>query len=109
MERAMEADRVADLRAAAEAGATEPAGQAVEKRREEFNRNAYRQPVLTVRAMMPLPYRRNVPDEETEEVKRQLASVNRFIFMTDEEALSMRDEAEEVTLDAVKSPVLMAF
>jgi Calcium-dependent channel, 7TM region, putative phosphate len=56
-------------------------------RRNKFDKNMYRQPVLTEVAAEPWPYRRGqAEDSETATVKYQLQQINRYIVsMTDSE------------------------
>lgn len=83
MERAKECDRISDLKAARRRGVPNQAGQGVEERREAFDKSAYRQPVLTVHAMLPMDYRAGEPDPVTEDVRRQLRGAGRYEFMSD--------------------------
>jgi Calcium-dependent channel, 7TM region, putative phosphate len=53
----------------------------VESRRRNFDRSAYRQPVLTELAAEPWTYRRGVDDPETLAVRNQLRQVNRYTSM----------------------------
>lgn len=83
MERAKECDRVSDLKAARRRGVPNQTGQGVEERREAFDKSAYRQPVLTVHAMLPMNYRANEPDPLTEQVRQELRGAGRYEFMSD--------------------------
>ena len=83
MERAKECDRISDLKAARRRGVPNQTGQGVQERREQFDKTAYRQPVLTVHAMLPMDYRAGEPDPLTEEVRRELRSAGRFGAMSD--------------------------
>lgn len=83
LERAREYDRQTSLRAAAAMGENTEASKAgLVLRDREFDKNAYRQPVLARMANEPWAYRRGVPDEETEKVRRRLREINRFVTMS---------------------------
>jgi hypothetical protein len=111
MERAREWDRISDLRAAHRKGTRHSSGQGVAERREQFDTNAYRQPILTLQALEPMvratgcyivtlslifallnltsillsikPYRANQADAFTEETNARLRGVNRYLYMSD--------------------------
>jgi len=83
MERAKECDRISDLKAARRRGVPHQTGQGVEERREEFDQSAYRQPVLTVHAVLPMDYRAGEPDPVTETARRELRGAGRYEFMSD--------------------------
>lgn len=83
MERAKECDRISDLKAARRRGVPYQTGQGIEERREHFDKSAYRQPVLTVHAMLPMDYRAGEPDPLTEEAREKLRSAGRYEFMLD--------------------------
>jgi len=53
--------------------------RALEARRREFDKGAYRQPVLTELAAEPMTYRRGVEDPETATVWEQLRRANRYV------------------------------
>lgn len=89
MERAMDCDRISDVRAALLKG--EPAaidGCGLEERRKRFDKRAYRQPVLTEPIAEPLPYRRGELDPLTEEVKESLIRRSQYDRMMDPEGSS---------------------
>lgn len=81
LERAREYDRLSSL--AAMQGSEESGGlgmgadPGVEKRRQEFDINSYRQPVLTEVAAEPWTYRRGQDDPETIQVRDHLRKINR--------------------------------
>jgi hypothetical protein len=83
MERARECDRISDLRAARRRGTPNARGQGVAERREQFDKSAYRQPVLTLQALEPMHYRANQPDPITEETNVRLRSANRYLYTSD--------------------------
>ena len=91
MERAREHDRFSSLKQKLIEKALSPKGGSttsddrsyidygVKARRKGFDKNSYRQPVLTKLPDEPWNYRRSQPhDPETEEVKAQLRQINRF-------------------------------
>lgn len=84
MERAKECDRISDLKTARRRGVPNQTGQGIEERKEEFDQNAYRQPVLTVHAMLPMDYRAGEPDLVTEEVRNKLQNAGRYEFVMSE-------------------------
>lgn len=83
MERAKECDRISDLKAARRRGVPTQPGQGIEERKEEFDHSAYRQPVLTVHAMLPMDYRAGEPDPVTEDVRRKLQDACRYECMSE--------------------------
>jgi len=52
----------------------------LEARRRQFNKSAYRQPVLSELATEPMTYRRGYDDQETIQVREQLHRVNRHVL-----------------------------
>jgi hypothetical protein len=88
LERAREYDRVSELVGAKpsegeqvnESGAS-PYG--IEARRTQFDKWAYRQPVLTQEPMLPRRYRRGQDDPMTEECRTQLRRINDYSLMND--------------------------
>jgi hypothetical protein len=63
---------------------TEPgpmAARGAAERRKLFQKNAYRQPVLTELVKKPWMYRRGSVDPETESVRKQLERINRYSSM----------------------------
>jgi hypothetical protein len=83
MERARECDRISDARAACRRGTRNARGQGVVERREQFDKSAYRQPVLTLQALEPINYRANQLDPITEETNDRLRIANRYLYMSD--------------------------
>lgn len=84
MERAKECDRISDLKAARRRGVPNQPGQGIEERKEEFDKSAYRQPVLTVHAMLPMNYRADEPDPVTGDVRRKLQDACRYEVMSEQ-------------------------
>ena len=93
LERAREHDRLAALRASQGTGEDPLAG--IEMRDREFDKNAYRQPVLTELATQPWTYRRGIDDDETSSVRRALRHINRYATKVSE------DEYREAPSDVV--------
>ena len=93
LERAREYDRMSDLQAAEAEGLreTEAEGRGVELRRRIFDRNSYRQPVLTEHAVEPMTYRRGVDDDETIAVRKQLRRINRSVMQVSDSNQRMND------------------
>jgi hypothetical protein len=54
----------------------------IEARRNQFDKNSYRQPVLTQKSMLPSPYRRDQPDPMTEECRSKLRELQDYSLMT---------------------------
>lgn len=90
LERAREYDRLTAFKEKLKKQ-TKPAGESttsddrsnvdygIEARRYAFDKNSYRQPVLTRLPDEPWTYRRNQPDdEETNNVRAQLRQINRY-------------------------------
>jgi hypothetical protein len=77
LERAVERDRMSDLKASLKTNRlgnlTSPS---FDERRSKFDRNLYRQPVLTAGMLEPMNYRRDEPDPITEEVRATLRRLN---------------------------------
>ena len=75
LERAREYDRLFSLEEANQGGqnSTDQAGIG---RRRKFDKDAYRQPVLTELATEPLSYRKGLQDPETQKVCEQLRRIN---------------------------------
>ena len=66
--------------------------QGVEVRRSKFDKNLYRQPVLTQLATEPWTYRRGLPDDaETVSVREQLRHMNRMITALSNHSMMFRD------------------
>jgi hypothetical protein len=76
LERAREYDCLFSLNNGDIADAASDAAGAEGLRRAKFDKNAYRQPVLTELATEPLTYRRGFNDEETDRVRSQLRRIN---------------------------------
>jgi hypothetical protein len=78
LERAREYDRVSeyddDNGASPRQGFGSPRN-GIESRRRNFDRNSYRQPVLTERVVVPLPYRRGKDDELTVQARELLRRI----------------------------------
>lgn len=77
MERAREYDRVSEYD---DAGMSPRQGlgsprNGIESRRQNFDRNSYRQPVLTERVIEPLPYRRGKDDEMSVQARELLERI----------------------------------
>ena len=83
LERAREYDRQVSARAARKEGTPQSPNAGHALRQRQFDKNNYRQPVLTVLATEPWTYRRGVDDEETLNVRERLRDINRFVTMTD--------------------------
>lgn len=82
LERAREYDRLTSLRAADKAHLpSDSLDVGLRLRERQFDKNAYRQPVLTELPMEPWTYRRGVDDEETMNVRQRLRHINRFVAM----------------------------
>jgi hypothetical protein len=97
LERAREYDRLTSVLAGGPGSTrsstvSHDAGIALRER--EFDKNAYRQPVLTELATEPLTYRRGVDDDETIEVRRRLREINRFASQTSD---SERESALKIS------------
>lgn len=87
LERAREYDRVSSVQAAEAAGLAEATfDYGCESRNESFDKNAYRQPVLTELATEPWYYRRGHEDLETESIRHQLRRVNRYASQVEQAA-----------------------
>jgi hypothetical protein len=95
LERAREYDRVSEVLAAARAARDRTEGplqddlgpslstHGLEARRTQFNKNSYRQPVLTQKPMVPRRYRRGQEDPLTEECRQQLMQVQDYSLMNE--------------------------
>lgn len=71
------------------------------ERREQFDKSAYRQPVLTLQALEPMSYRANQPDPITEETNVRLRSVNPYLYMSDSaRGEGLRNSGRELGLHA---------
>lgn len=81
MERAMECDRISDLRASIALGLPHTSGLANKERARVFNRETYRQPVLGVHPMEPMAYRRGQEDQATKEACASLRRLNGYANM----------------------------
>lgn len=103
LERAREYDRISEILAqSVPANADEltqdgvPVEFGIEGRRMHFNKNEYRQPVLTVKPMMPRPYRWGQPDPLAEEAREKLRSLQDYSLM--EETPNSIPSDEEVAM-----------
>ena len=76
LERAREYDRLFSLEEANDDGGRNANDQAGIGRRRKFDKDAYRQPVLTELATEPLSYRKGLQDPETQKVCEQLRRIN---------------------------------
>lgn len=76
LERAREYDRLFNLEEASRNGADAGKDTSALGRRRKFDKDAYRQPVLTELATEPLSYRKGLQDPETEKVCEQLRRIN---------------------------------
>jgi len=72
-----------------------PVGFGIEGRRIHFNKNEYRQPVLTVKPMMPRPYRWGQPDPLAEEAREKLRSLQDYALMEETPSSIPSDEEAE--------------
>jgi hypothetical protein len=64
----------------------------IEGRRTQFNKNEYRQPVLTVKPMMPRQYRWGQPDPLAEEAREKLRSMQDYSLMEEHTNATPSDE-----------------
>ena len=53
----------------------------IEGRRHQFDKNSYRQPVLTQKPLKPKNYRRGQPDGEAEKVRTRLRELQDYDLM----------------------------
>jgi hypothetical protein len=53
----------------------------IEGRRHQFDKNSYRQPVLTQKPLKPKNYRRGKPDAEAETVRNRLRDLQDYDLM----------------------------
>ena len=97
LERAREYDRVSELYAARGAANRPSIGDESRKmdsrhglqaRRSQFDKTAFRQPVLTQAPMLPRKYRRGQADPLTEECRQQLREMSDYALMSDSEIRS---------------------
>ena len=58
----------------------------IEGRRHQFDKNSYRQPVLTQRPLKPKNYRRGQPDAEADRVRTRLRELQDYDLMEESEA-----------------------
>jgi hypothetical protein len=68
----------------------------IEARRKQFDKNSYRQPVLTQKSMLPSPYRRDQSDPMTEESRSKLRELQDYSLMTDSVASPSASETERL-------------
>lgn len=92
LERAREYDRVSEIladnnvssRSFDEAGADDlPVEFGVEGRRTHFDKDSYRQPVLTQEPMLPRPYRWGQPDPIADECRERLRNLQDYSLMNE--------------------------
>ena len=94
MERAREYDRISEILARTPSPDRNPEGMdsisdfepldhGIEARRAQFDKNSYRQPVLTQKPMIPKAYRRAQEDHLTDECKSKLNELRDYSLMTD--------------------------
>lgn len=102
LERAREHDRQKDLRASRMADvleASDAAGRELMDR--HFDKNAYRQPVLSELATEPWTYRRGIEDDETMEVRSRLRHINRFATRVAVEEHRRNEDLSSPNLDMI--------
>ena len=107
LERAREYDRISEILAQSNGPGHGddltndgvPVEFGIEGRRTHFNKNEYRQPVLTVKPMMPRPYRWGQPDPLAEEAREKLRSLQDYSLM--EETPNSIPSDEEAANSAV--------
>lgn len=99
LERAMECDRISDLRASIDAGLPFTPGLANEERSKVFNREAYRQPVLSVHAMEPMSYRRGVEDDCTKQAREKLRKLNGYANMGGDKPIAFVHHIDEASTE----------
>lgn len=91
LERAREYDRISEILAASNVSAQlddlaedgTPVEFGIEGRRTQFDKNSYRQPVLTQEPMLPRPYRWGQPDPMAEECRERLLSLQDYALMNE--------------------------
>ena len=97
LERAREYDRVSELYAARAAssrpsrvneGGKVDSRHGLNARRSQFDKTAFRQPVLTQEPMLPRKYRRGQEDHLTEECRQKLREMSDYALMSDSELRS---------------------
>ncbi len=99
MERAREYDRISEILAASNVSAQlenlaedgTPVEFGIEGRRTQFDKNSYRQPVLTHEPMLPRPYRWGQPDPMAEECRERLRSLQDYSLMNERNDSSSDD------------------
>jgi hypothetical protein len=96
LERAREYDRVSEVLATVKAARDRKEGSqqdvlepsvsfhGLEARRTHFDKNSYRQPVLTQKPMVPRRYRSGQEDPLTEECRQQLMQVQDYSLMNED-------------------------
>lgn len=97
MERAREYDRVSEydddddvINTSSQSGLLSSPRNGIDSRRQNFDKNSYRQPVLFERVIDPLPYRRGQTDEMTEQARELLSRIR---GMAEENALRQSNSA----------------
>jgi hypothetical protein len=99
MERAMECDRISDLKASMAAGVPHEKGLANRERARVFDREAYRQPVLGVHAMEPMPYRRGTLDTMTKDSCSLLRELNGYANMSGDMPVAFTSHFEDASTE----------
>lgn len=103
LERAREYDRVSEILAANnvsmhgfdELSDDAPVEFGIEGRRIHFDKNSYRQPVLTEEPMLPRPYRWGQPDPLATECIERLKSLQDYALMTENAPTSNPGDGEK--------------
>jgi len=91
LERAREYDRVSDVRAKSRYNRNDEMGSGHEVRRSQFNKDCYRQPVLTQKALVPKAYRRGQTDPLTLDCCQKLKELQEYSLMEDGEVLEQNE------------------
>jgi hypothetical protein len=82
----------------------------IEGRRAQFDKDSYRQPVLTQRPLKPKNYRRGQADTEAEKVRKQLRDLLGYDLMNDDGPFSgqfQRDNNRESPANILEEPVTL--
>jgi hypothetical protein len=99
MERAMECDRISDLKVSMAAGVPFEKGLANKERAKVFDREAYRQPVLNVHAMEPMPYRRGTLDKLTKDSCALLRELNGYANMSGDQPVAFTSHCADASTE----------
>ncbi|CAJ1948545.1 unnamed protein product [Cylindrotheca closterium] len=91
LERAREYDRVSDMRAKSRYNRDDEMGSGNEVRRTQFNKDCYRQPVLTQKALVPKAYRRGQTDPLTFDCCQKLKELQQYSLMEDGEVVEQTE------------------